>query len=137
MCMTPCSGWATHTCLSAYGRTPSNTVSARVQHPPWYSDQPSQGMGWDEVAEDPNLGGKRTRLINEAAKRLADARMIAFDREYGNFVITDLGRIAAKYYIRCNSIEIFNKELKPKMTEADVLAVLCMSTEVTRIPYGG
>lgn len=56
--------------------------------------------------------------------------MITYDQGTGAFIITDLGRIAAKYYIRHSSIEIFNKEFKPKMTEADVLAMLSMSTEV-------
>ena len=57
--------------------------------------------------------------------------MITFDGMNGSFTILDLGRIAAKYYIRHASIEIFNKEFRPKMTEADVLRVLCLSTEVT------
>ncbi|KIP12663.1 hypothetical protein PHLGIDRAFT_97239 [Phlebiopsis gigantea 11061_1 CR5-6] len=91
------------------------------------------GMAWDHVAEDPQLGAKRTSLITEAARHLANARMIAFDKELGNFVITDLGRIAAKYYIRHKSIEIFNQELKGKMSEADVLALLCKSTEFDQI----
>lgn len=56
--------------------------------------------------------------------------MIAYNTQNGQFHITDLGRIAAKYYIRHTSIEIFNKEFKPKMSEADVLAMLSMSTEV-------
>lgn len=56
--------------------------------------------------------------------------MITYDRQHGNFQITDLGRIAAKYYIRHTSIEIFNEEFRPKMSEADVLAMLSMSTEV-------
>lgn len=56
--------------------------------------------------------------------------MIIFDRPNGAFTITDLGRIAAKYYIKSTSIEIFNKEFRPKMSEADVLAMLSMSTEV-------
>ena len=89
-------------------------------------------MGWDQVAEDPLLGAKRTALITEAARHLANARMIAFDMNLGNFVITDLGRIAAKYYIRHKSIEIFNQELKTKMSEADVLRLLCKSTEVSQ-----
>jgi antiviral helicase SLH1 len=90
-------------------------------------------MPWDEVSNDPSLHSKRSTLVMNAAKELAEARMVAFDRELGNFVITDLGRIAAKYYIRHNSIEIFNKEFRPKMSEADVLAMLCMSTEVNYI----
>jgi len=57
--------------------------------------------------------------------------MIMFDQTSGSFTITDLGRIAAKYYIRHSSIEIFNKEFRPKMTEADVLGMLSMSTEVS------
>ncbi|EKM59388.1 uncharacterized protein PHACADRAFT_137065 [Phanerochaete carnosa HHB-10118-sp] len=91
------------------------------------------GISWDEVQEDPYLHSKRTSLVNQAANKLAEARMIAFDRPLGNFVITDLGRIAAKYYIRHNSIEIYNKEFRPKMTEADILAMLCMSTEFHQI----
>ena len=89
-------------------------------------------MAREAVAEDPHLGTKRTQLVTEAATRLSQARMIAFERHNGQFTITDLGRIAAKYYIRHSSIEIFNKEFRPQMTEADVLAMLCMSTEVSR-----
>jgi antiviral helicase SLH1 len=57
--------------------------------------------------------------------------MVLFDQTSGVFSITDLGRIAAKYYIRHASIEIFNEKFRPKMTEADVLAMLSMSTEVS------
>jgi antiviral helicase SLH1 len=60
--------------------------------------------------------------------------MIMFDQAKGAFTITDLGRIAARYYIRHSSIEIFNNEFRPKMTEADVLAMLSMSTEVSAFP---
>ncbi len=56
--------------------------------------------------------------------------MLAFDRQTGSLVVTDLGRIAAKYYIRHKSIEIFNEKFRPKMSEADVLSMLSMSTEV-------
>ncbi|KAL7282501.1 hypothetical protein ACG7TL_003972 [Trametes sanguinea] len=88
------------------------------------------GLGWDEVADDPHLGAKRNQLITAAALQLAEARMIAFDRQTGSLVCTDLGRIAAKYYIRHKSIEIFNEKFRPKMSEADVLSMLSMSTEV-------
>ena len=73
---------------------------------------------------------KRHQLITAAANQLAEVRMIAFDRESGSLVITDLGRIAAKYYIRHKSVEIFIKEFRPKMSEADVLGMLSASTEV-------
>ena len=56
--------------------------------------------------------------------------MIIFDKDRDAFQITDLGRIAAKYYIRTQTIVIFNESLRPKMSEADVLHMLCRSTEV-------
>lgn len=58
--------------------------------------------------------------------------MIVFDRERETFTITDLGRIAAKYYIRAQTVVIFNEFFRAKMSEADVLHLLCKSTEVSR-----
>ncbi|GBE79749.1 Putative helicase [Sparassis crispa] len=91
------------------------------------------GLSREQVAEDPQLGSKRNQLAIEAANRLAEARMITFDKHTGSFMITDLGRIAAKYYIRHTSVETFNKEFRPKMTEADVLRMLSKSTEFDQI----
>jgi antiviral helicase SLH1 len=88
------------------------------------------GMPRDIVIDDPHLGAKRTELIVTAARKLADAGMIVFDQPTGAFTITDLGRIAARYYVRHSSVEIFNKLFRPKMSEADVLAMLSESTEV-------
>ena len=90
-------------------------------------------MSRDVVAEDPSLGSKRAQLVTEVARRLSHARMINFEQESGNFTITDLGRLAAKYYIRHASIEIFNEKFRPKMTKADALALISMSTEFDQI----
>lgn len=90
----------------------------------------SVGIARETTSDDPQLGNKRHELITYAAQGLADVRMITFDRSTGTFTATDLGRIAAKYYIRHSSIEIFNKKFFQKMTEADVLGMLSMSTEV-------
>lgn len=88
------------------------------------------GIAREASGDDPQLGSKRNELVTAAAQKLAGAHMIIFDRSTGSFTITDLGRIAAKYYIRYTSIEIFNKEFRPRMSEADVLRMLSMSTEV-------
>lgn len=88
-------------------------------------------MSRDVPANDPQLGSKRNELVKAAARKLTEAHMIVFDHANKAFSITDLGRIAAKYYIKHSSIEIFNKEFRPQMTEADVLAMLSMSTEVS------
>jgi antiviral helicase SLH1 len=90
-------------------------------------------MPRDHVLEDPQLGQKRNSLVTSAARKLADAGMISYTPKTGTFSTTNLGRIAARYYIKYASIEVFNREFKPKMTEADVLAMLSMSTEVSNL----
>lgn len=90
------------------------------------------GLTREQVQDDPSLGAKCGQLVLESASKLQEARMITSDSSK-NFTITDLGRIAAKYYIRHASIEIFNQLFKPRMSEADVLAMLCMSTEFDQI----
>ena len=57
--------------------------------------------------------------------------MIDHAKGSGSFTITDLGRIAAKYYISHKSIMIFNRELGAHMTEERVLAMVSLSTEVS------
>jgi hypothetical protein len=128
-------GWAIHICLCACARIPFNTV--RFFLLPWSRGSlDCTGISRDAPADDPQLGNKRSELVTLAVQKLSEARMIAFDRANGVFTITDLGRIAAKYYIRHSSIEIYNKEFRQKMTEADVLAMLSMSTEVSIFRIG-
>ncbi|KAJ7591194.1 Sec63-domain-containing protein [Mycena floridula] len=91
------------------------------------------GISRDEPIDDPQLGNKRTELVTLAARKLAEAGMILFDTRSGAFIITDLGRIAAKYYIRHDSVEVFNREFRQRMSEADVLGMLSMSTEFNQI----
>jgi antiviral helicase SLH1 len=88
------------------------------------------GIPRDTLIDDPRLGNKRYELAVIAARRLSDLQMITYDTRNGSLVIKDLGRIAARYYIRHSSVEIFNQEMKPRMSHADVLAMLSMSTEV-------
>ena len=89
------------------------------------------GISYDELADDPNLVSRRDLLITTAAKKLAEARMIDLYEPTGALSVTDLGRIAAKYYIRHSSVEIFNQRFKSVMSEADVLKMLSWSTEVS------
>lgn len=88
------------------------------------------GMLWDDVAKDPRLGAKRNQLVTNAVNRLIGARMVNWNRLTSALQTTDLGRIAAKYYIRLASIEVFNQRFKSRMSEADVLTMLSHSTEV-------
>ncbi|KIM25210.1 hypothetical protein M408DRAFT_26410 [Serendipita vermifera MAFF 305830] len=91
------------------------------------------GMTHEDPINDPDLTERRHSMIIFAGRKLAAAGMVQFDEAKSTFVITDIGRIAAKYYIRHASIEVFQERFRPRMTEADVLALLAMSTEFDQI----
>ncbi|KAH9455795.1 hypothetical protein Pst134EB_012031 [Puccinia striiformis f. sp. tritici] len=91
------------------------------------------GLTISDVEDDPFLGSKRHSLIEIAAKKLNQIGMINFDQVTGSLDPTELGRIASKYYIKHSTIEIFNQLFRPKMTEADVLAMLSQSVEFDQI----
>ncbi|KAF5363477.1 hypothetical protein D9756_000504 [Leucocoprinus leucothites] len=91
------------------------------------------GIAREDVIDDPQLVGKRRELIGLAIKQLTEAKMVVKDHRTDGYTATELGRIAAKYYLRHTSVEIFNKEFRLKMSEADVLAMLSMSTEFDQI----
>ncbi|KAJ8698174.1 putative steryl acetyl hydrolase mug81 [Pleurotus ostreatus] len=91
------------------------------------------GMVWDTVSDDPHLVSKRSALVDFSAQKLANTGMITIDPHTKAYTITDLGRIAAKYYIRHASIEKFEPVFKPIMSEADVLHMLSLSTEFEQV----
>lgn len=95
----------------------------------------SYGIDWKELQEDPSLTIRRRNLIVDAAKRLHLLQMIVFDENAGAFIPKDLGRTASDFYLLNNSIEIFNQMLNPRATEADVLAMISMSSEFDSIKF--
>lgn len=68
-------------------------------------------MAHDVTKDDPQLGNKRNELIVQAARLLQKARMVRYDDLANTFGVTDLGRIAAKYYLRFSTIEIFSERI--------------------------
>ncbi|WWD19805.1 hypothetical protein CI109_104269 [Kwoniella shandongensis] len=91
------------------------------------------GMAHDVIKDDPQLGTKRNDLIIQAARCLQAAKMIRYDEISNSFVISDLGRIAAKYYLRYQTIEVFNTRFNPRMSNADLFQMLCEATEFDQI----
>jgi antiviral helicase SLH1 len=65
-------------------------------------------MPHDELKDDPQLGNKRNELITQSARHLATAKMARYDERTSAFVISDLGRIAAKYYLKHQTIDVFS-----------------------------
>ncbi|KAI8815177.1 Sec63 Brl domain-containing protein [Cladochytrium replicatum] len=91
------------------------------------------GLDWKDVQDDPLLGKKRRDLLVTAAKILHRAQMIVFDETTGYLTAKDLGRTASNFYVRSLSIETFNELMRPRMTEADVFAMVSMSSEFDNI----
>lgn len=80
------------------------------------------GIEYSEVLQDPQLEAKRQALIVGAAMSLHKARMIRFNQRTLDFNVTDLGRTASHFYIKYDTVEIFNDLIKPFMNEADIFA---------------
>ncbi|KIR71630.1 RNA helicase [Cryptococcus deuterogattii CA1014] len=100
----------------------------RMKKNPWV-----YAMDHDVTKDDPQLGNKRNELIVQAARLLQKARMVRYDDLANTFGITDLGRIAAKYYLRFSTVEIFNSKFNPRMSNADLFQMLCEATEFEQI----
>ena len=91
------------------------------------------GMKYQDVKEDPLLEAKRTEIIREAGRKLDKAKMIRFDERTGYLFPTDLGRTSSQFYIKYDTIEIFNELLKPVMNEAEILAMLAKASEFEQL----
>jgi hypothetical protein len=53
---------------------------------------------------DPTLTSYSRDLVTNAAKQLHAARMAVFDERSGNLFVTELGRVASHFYIRCGRV---------------------------------
>uniref|UniRef100_A0A1A9WJB5 U5 small nuclear ribonucleoprotein 200 kDa helicase n=1 Tax=Glossina brevipalpis TaxID=37001 RepID=A0A1A9WJB5_9MUSC len=91
------------------------------------------GIEYGEVLQDPSLERKRRALIIGSAMSLDKARMIRFNQRTLDFNITDLGRTASHYYIKYDTVEIFNELLKPFMTEADIFVMMSQAQEFQQL----
>ncbi|KAL4075963.1 Sec63-domain-containing protein [Scleroderma citrinum] len=93
------------------------------------------GLSREAVTNSAALGERQHNLITNAARQLTKLEMIDFSQQdaAATFTIKDVGRIAAKYYIRHQSIEVWGPIFKPEMSEADVLRMLSTSTEFNQI----
>ncbi|KAJ8682588.1 hypothetical protein QAD02_018380 [Eretmocerus hayati] len=91
------------------------------------------GIDYQTIVEDPNLEKKRKNLIHTSAMALDKARMIRYNTTTGDLNATDLGRTASHFYIKFDTIEIFNDLMKPIMTESDILGMISRSQEFEQL----
>ena len=91
------------------------------------------GIEWAEIRDDPSLVQRRRKLAIETARTLQQCQMIIFNERTEELRAKDIGRIASQYYILHTSIQVFNKQMHPLATEADVLKMISMSGEFDNI----
>ncbi|XP_065206562.1 activating signal cointegrator 1 complex subunit 3 [Planococcus citri] len=91
------------------------------------------GINYTDVENDFTLFNKRKELIVHSAKILDKLRMIRYHEEIGKLSPTDLGRTASHFYVKYDTIEIFNELLKPFMNESDTLKMLAQATEFEQL----
>eukprot|EP00094_Tigriopus_californicus_P013560 TCALIF_13117-PA protein Name:"Similar to ascc3 Activating signal cointegrator 1 complex subunit 3 (Gallus gallus)" AED:0.06 eAED:0.06 QI:112/0.94/0.95/1/0.78/0.75/20/319/2227 len=91
------------------------------------------GISYQELRDDPLLEIKRRDIITDAAKRLDKAKMIRFDERTGYLHATDLGRTASHFYIKYDTVEVFNELIRPIMNEADILAMVSQAQEFEQL----
>lgn len=91
------------------------------------------GLNYTDVEDDPSLDTKRRQLINTSAMALDKARMIRYNERTGDLNITDLGRTASHFYIKYDTVEVFNEMLKPIMNESEVLNMMANAQEFQQL----
>lgn len=91
------------------------------------------GMNYQDVLDDPRLEEKRRELITIAAKALDKARMIRYNMRTGDLAITDLGRIASNFYIKYDTVEVFNEMMSNVMSESEILAMVSHAQEFQQL----
>ena len=75
----------------------------------------------------------RRKLIEKAGTDLNEARMVRFDKRTTSLAATDLGRVAAQYYIHHETILMWTKSLTRVMTDEDLLKVVSGSEEFQQL----
>lgn len=73
-------------------------------------------------------------VLHSAACVLDRHGLIVYDKKLGVFQGTSLGQVAATYYIKPESISVYNEHIKPNMGPIDLLKVFGLSYEFKFIP---
>ncbi|KAJ2829595.1 Pre-mRNA splicing [Coemansia erecta] len=92
------------------------------------------GVARTELDEDPALRGRRAALAHAAAVELERSAMVRYDRRTGRLVATELGRVAAHYYVSHGSMAVYQQDLRADASDIDLLRVFALSSEFRLIP---
>lgn len=87
-----------------------------------------------DIVEDKTLYWKRVDLVHSALVILHDHHLVAYDALLGMVTASELGKIAAHFYIGYESASMYNTRLKSWMLEIDIFQVFSYSGEFKYVP---
>jgi len=85
------------------------------------------------LKDDPTLMRRRLDLAHTAACLLEKSHLIRYDRKSGALQPTPMGRIASQFYLSHTSMALYGRQLRPNMTDIDLLRLFSLSGEFTHI----
>jgi activating signal cointegrator complex subunit 3 len=91
------------------------------------------GISYQDLQTDPTLENWRRELVIKAARELDKAQMVRFTERTGLLFATDLGRTASHYYIKYDTVEVFNELFAQMMTEEKILEMVSRAQEFDQI----
>jgi len=91
------------------------------------------GASEAEKAGDPLLEQRRIDLVHTAAVVLDKAALIKYERKSGQFQPTDLGRVAAYYYVGHTTVAVYNEFLKPTLSDIELLRLFSLSKDFSAL----
>ncbi|CAF0861832.1 unnamed protein product [Brachionus calyciflorus] len=91
------------------------------------------GLTYKMMENDPGLELYREDIIRTAGRLLDKAHMLRFDEASGNLNPTDLGRTSSHFYIKYDTIELFNQKLKENMNEKEIIGLISECSEFQQL----
>uniref|UniRef100_T1JH32 U5 small nuclear ribonucleoprotein 200 kDa helicase n=1 Tax=Strigamia maritima TaxID=126957 RepID=T1JH32_STRMM len=91
------------------------------------------GISHDDAKEDPEREQRCANLIHTAAVQLDKNNLMKYDKKTGHFQVTELGRIASRYYCTNETMATYNQLLKPTLSEIELFRVFSLSSEFKHI----
>ena len=92
------------------------------------------GIGKETLEKDRYLIKRRSDLIHSCALLLDKNGLIKYNAKSGEFTSTQLGKVASYYYIKHQSIGVYNQHLNPNMNIIDLFRLFSLSNEFKLIP---
>ena len=91
------------------------------------------GASEAERESDTLLEQRRIDLVHTAATLLDKTQLLRYERKSGQLQPTDLGRIAAYYYVPHQTVSVYNEYLKPTLSDIELLRLFALSSDFANL----